>query len=134
MTLQGRHTLQSILAYEACQPGGMKIGSNFSMGSSQFYLTVVLEVTALLGYLDLDLDAYGKLLTNKVACHPGNFCTLDPLKLSVWLFLRIAIIGGSEGGPRGAVPPLALPLPPLDSQYYIDTRNWNHAFTLYSEV
>ena len=36
-------------------------------------------------------------------------------------------IGGSEGGPRGAVPPLALPLPPLDSQYYIDTRNWNHS-------
>ena len=59
------------------------------MGSSQFYLTVVLEVTALLGYLDL--DAYGMLLTNKVACHPGNFCTLDPLKLNVWLFLRVAI-------------------------------------------
>ena len=47
---------------------------------------------------------------------------------------NLLLIGGSEGGPRGAVPPLALPLPPLDSQYYIDTRNWNHAFTLYSEV
>ena len=34
------------------------------MGSSQFlYSTVVLEMTALLGYLDI----YGKLLTNKVA-------------------------------------------------------------------
>ena len=41
---------------------------------------------------------------------------------------------GSEGGPRGAVPPLALLLPPLDSQYYIDTRLWSHTFTLYSEV
>ena len=45
-----------------------------------FYSTVVLEVTALLGYL----DTYGKLLTNKVTivlnkCHPGKFSTLDPL-------------------------------------------------------
>ena len=31
-------------------------------------------------------------------------------------------IGGSEGGPRGAVPPLALLLPPLDLQYHIDTE------------
>ena len=42
-----------------------------------FYMTAVFEVTALLGYLDL--DTYGKLLTNKLVatvqlniCHPRN--------------------------------------------------------------
>ena len=45
-------------------------------------------------------------------------------------FGMIESIGGSEG--RQGV--LYLLLPPLYSQYYVDTRNWNHAFTLYSEV
>ena len=36
------------------RPSEMESESDFSMGSSQLNLTVVLEVTALLGYLDLD--------------------------------------------------------------------------------
>ena len=48
----------------------------------------------------------------------------------------LTVVGRSEGKPRGVCPsPLpALLLPLLDLQYYIDTRNRNHAFTLYSEV
>ena len=53
--------------------------------------------------------------------------TLTHILCTHWFVLTECIIGGSEGEPRGAVPPLALPLPPLDSQYYIDTRNWNHS-------
>ena len=37
-------------------------------------------------------------------------------------------------GAKGCYAPPAILMPPLGSQYYIDTRNWNHAFTLYSEV
>ena len=44
-------------------------------------------------------------------------------------------IGGSEGGPRGAVPPLALLLPPLDLQYHIDTETGiMHSPALHSKV
>ncbi|XP_065888464.1 uncharacterized protein [Dysidea avara] len=51
-------------------------------------------------------------------CEHGNpWNNGDPIQNN-WVAGTSVIIGGSKGGPRGAVPPLALLLPPLDFVLY----------------